>query len=102
MDVTPDKQNIDTVFSNKTYYIDFYQRQYKWTEEPVKRLLDDIFYKFNLEYTRFKDNDIEIDKLIEKYSWYYLNTYVTKVKSKLLCKFPFDRQHGPDDLTYGR
>jgi len=24
------------------------------------------------------------------------------VKSKLLCKFPFDRQHGPDDLTYGR
>jgi len=25
-----------------------------------------------------------------------------KVKSKLLCKFPFDRQHGPDDLTYGR
>lgn len=84
MDVTPDKQNIDTVFSNKTYYIDFYQRQYKWTEEPVKRLLDDIFYKFNLEYTRFKDNDIEIDKLIEKYSWYYLNTYVTNsVEGKL-------------------
>ncbi|EGL81436.1 hypothetical protein CathTA2_0035 [Caldalkalibacillus thermarum TA2.A1] len=26
----------------------------------------------------------------------------SKVKSKLLCKFPFDRQHGPDDLTYGR
>lgn len=26
----------------------------------------------------------------------------TVVKSKLLCKFPFDRQHGPDDLTYGR
>jgi len=25
-----------------------------------------------------------------------------RVKSKLLCKFPFDRQHGPDDLTYGR
>jgi hypothetical protein len=27
---------------------------------------------------------------------------IWEVKSKLLCKFPFDRQHGPDDLTYGR
>jgi uncharacterized protein with ParB-like and HNH nuclease domain len=77
MDVTPDKQNIDKVFSSTTYYIDFYQRQYKWTEEPVRRLLDDIFYKFNTEYQRYKDSDIELDKLVERYSWYYLNTYVT-------------------------
>lgn len=84
MDVTPDKQNISEVFSNKTYYIDFYQRQYKWTDEPVRILLDDIFFKFNLEYERLKNNDIDIDKLIEKFSWYYLNTYVTnKVDGKL-------------------
>ncbi len=79
MDVTPDKQNLDMVFSNTTYYIDFYQRQYKWTDIPVKRLLDDIFYKFNVEYNRLKENDIELEKLVEKYSWYYLNTYVTNV-----------------------
>ncbi len=42
MDVTPDKQNIDKV-SNTNYHIVFYQRQYKWNEEPVKRLLEDIF-----------------------------------------------------------
>jgi len=77
MDVTPDKQNIDKVFSNTTYYIDFYQRQYKWNEEPVKRLLDDIFFKFKIEFEKYKDNDIELEKLVEKYSWYYLNTYVT-------------------------
>ncbi|WP_068672175.1 DUF262 domain-containing protein [Oceanobacillus sp. Castelsardo] len=77
MDVTPDKQNIDKVFSNTTYYIDFYQRQYKWNEEPVKRLLDDIFYKFDIEYEKLKDNDLDIERLIEKFSWYYLNTYVT-------------------------
>ncbi|WNS41568.1 DUF262 domain-containing protein [Paenibacillus sp. MMS20-IR301] len=77
MDVTPDKQNIDKVFSSTTYFIDFYQRQYKWTDEPVRRLLDDIFYKFNVEYQRYKDSDIELDKLVERYSWYYLNTYVT-------------------------
>lgn len=79
MDVTPNKQNIDRVFSNTTYYIDFYQRQYKWNEEPVKRLLDDIFYKFNREYFEFKDSDIPLDKVIEKYAWYYLSTYVTNL-----------------------
>ena len=79
MDVTPDKQNLDMVFANTTYYIDFYQRQYKWTVEPVNRLLDDIFYKFNIEFNRYKESDIELDKLVEKYSWYYLNTYVTNV-----------------------
>ena len=47
MDISPDKQNIDKVFSNTQYHIDFYQREYKWTQEPVKRLLDDICYKFN-------------------------------------------------------
>lgn len=79
MDVSPDKQNLDQVFANTTYYIDFYQRQYKWDDVPVKRLLDDIFYKFGLEYPRYRDSDIDFEKLAEKYSWYYLNTYVTNV-----------------------
>lgn len=77
MDVQPDKQNIDKLFSNTTYYIDFYQRQYKWTDEPVKRLLDDVFYKFNEEYKKYKDLSLQLDQVISKYSWYYLNTYVT-------------------------
>lgn len=79
MDISPDKQNIDRVFSNTRYYIDFYQRQYKWNEVPVKRLIDDIFYKFNQEYRTYKDSDIPLDQLISKYSWYYLNTYVTNL-----------------------
>jgi uncharacterized protein with ParB-like and HNH nuclease domain len=77
MDVQPGTQNIDKLFSNTTYYIDFYQRQYKWTDEPVKRLLDDVFYKFNEEYKKFKDLSLPLDQVISKYSWYYLNTYVT-------------------------
>lgn len=84
MDVQPDKQNIDKVFANTTYYIDFYQRQYKWNDVPVKRLLDDIFFRFNKEYERHKDSDIELDKLIDDYGWYYLNSYVTnKSEGKL-------------------
>lgn len=79
MDIAPDKQNIDRVFSNTTYYIDFYQRQYKWNDAPVKRLLEDVFYKFNEEYTKYKDSDIPLNQLVSKYSWYYLNTYVTNI-----------------------
>lgn len=97
MDISPDKQNIDSVFSNTTYYIDFYQRQYKWNEEPVKRLLDDVFYRFNKEYKKHKDSDIPIDKNIDKYSWYYLNTYVTNlVEGKL---FVVDGQQRLTTLT---
>ncbi len=84
MDVQPDRQNIDKLFSNTTYYIDFYQRQYKWTDEPVKRLLDDVFYKFNEENAKHKNSSLPLDQVIGKYGWYYLNTYVTnKVDGKL-------------------
>ena len=77
MDVQPQNQNIDKLFSNTTFYIDFYQRQYKWNDEPVKRLLDDIFYKFNEEYKKFRELSLPLDQTASKYSWYYLNTYVT-------------------------
>lgn len=78
MDISPDKQNIDRVFSNTSYYIDFYQRDYRWTDEPVLRLLDDIFFKFKEQYARSSDLDPG-KEAITAYPWYYLNTYVTNV-----------------------
>ena len=77
VDIAPDKQNIDSVFANTVYHIDFYQRDYKWTKEPVERLLDDIFYKFNQEYLRLNGLDPSKETVMAKYPWYYLNTYVT-------------------------
>lgn len=77
MEIAPDKQNIDRVFSNTTYYIDFYQREYKWTDEPVTRLLDDIFYAFEEAYKRNSKLDPSPEIIGAKYPWYYLNTYVT-------------------------
>jgi uncharacterized protein with ParB-like and HNH nuclease domain len=81
MDISPDKQNIDTLFASTTYYIDFYQRDYKWNKEPVERLLDDIFFKFNLEYSAKEKDDLTPSKeaVTAYYPWYYLNTYVTNV-----------------------
>ena len=79
MDIVPGKQNIDNVFSNIAYYIDFYQRDYRWTAEPVLRLLDDIFYKFREQYVRSVDLDPGKEVVSSKYPWYYLNTYVTNI-----------------------
>lgn len=79
MDIAPDKQNIDRVFSNTAYYIDFYQRDYRWTDEPVLRLLDDIFFKFKEQYARSSDLDPAKETITAHYPWYYLNTYVTNV-----------------------
>lgn len=81
MDISPDKQNIDRVFSNTAYYIDFYQRDYRWTDEPVLRLLDDVFFKFSEQYARTVDRDPSQETITAYYPWYYLNTYVTNVVS---------------------
>lgn len=57
MDISPDKQNIDSVFSNAIYHIDFYRRDYKWAAMPVQRLLDDIYYPFGERYQKYADLD---------------------------------------------
>lgn len=97
MDISPDKQNIDRVFANIIYHIDFYQREYRWNDEPVLRLLEDVFYKFNENYEKYADLPPSQQVIDEKYPWYYLNTYVTnKVGGKT---FVVDGQQRLTTLT---
>ena len=91
MDISPDKQNVDRLFSNTTYYIDFYQRDYRWTKTPVARLLDDIFYKFREQYAESKALDPGKEVIAANYPWYYLNTYVTNTVDCLLYTSPSPR-----------
>ena len=77
MEIQPDKQNIDQTFSTTVYHIDFYQREYKWSQEPVQRLLDDVFYQFDETYAKHSDLEATKDNINARYPWYYLNTYVT-------------------------
>ncbi|WP_238899605.1 DUF262 domain-containing protein [Clostridium sp. YIM B02500] len=79
MAINPIPINIESIFGSRKYYIDFYQREYKWNDEqqsykPIKSLLDDIFYRFELNYK--KDSDIS-EEVISKYDWYYLNSFMT-------------------------
>lgn len=72
-------KSIASVFKRIDYKIDFYQREYKWNDKelhykPVQSLLEDIFYRFNLDYK--KDLDPTPENL-NNYEWYYLNTYIT-------------------------
>lgn len=77
MEVNPEKQNIDKLFSTTNYYIDFYQREYKWKTDEVKRLIEDIFYHFEQSYPIHTDLTPSADNIERYYSWYYLNTYIT-------------------------
>src|ERR1035441_4875610 len=47
--ITPQDQTLRTVFNaQRSYFIDIYQREYKWTEENVRMLLNDIEVRFSL------------------------------------------------------
>lgn len=74
--IEPEKQSVKVCLSRKSYYIDFYQREYVWSKETAQTLLNDIFYIFELSYNQHKDSEIS-KNIMEKYSWHYLNVYIT-------------------------
>jgi len=77
MEVNPEKQTINTLFSTTNYHIDFYQREYKWKTDEVLRLIEDIFYHFEQSYTKHENLEPSEANIVGSYSWYYLNTYIT-------------------------
>jgi uncharacterized protein with ParB-like and HNH nuclease domain len=80
MNIQPNNQTVENCLKQRTYYIDFYQREYVWGKDTVTILLDDIFYSFDLAYQEHKGKDIT-PEVIAKYNWYYLNIYITNAIS---------------------
>lgn len=76
--ITPNDQFLRTVFSNsKAYYIDIYQREYKWTPENVETLLRDIEARFATG-KRSGSDPREIQAAVqEHFEPYFMNTYLT-------------------------
>lgn len=76
--ITPHDQTLRSVFNTqRSYSIDIYQREYKWTEENVKTLLNDIEVRF-LQHDRRKTNPKEIlADVLERFEPYFLNTLLT-------------------------
>lgn len=76
--ITPQDQTLRTVFNaQRSYFIDIYQREYKWKEAEVGTLLNDIEIRFN-QYQRTKTSPKEIQEdVLERFEPYFLNTYLT-------------------------
>ncbi|MHA7294400.1 DUF262 domain-containing protein [Arthrobacter sp. HLT1-21] len=77
LEIQPEKENLDRTFSQTVFNIDFYQRSYKWGSEPVRRLLDDVFFQFDEAWSKNSSLEPTVENVMDKYPWYYLNTYVT-------------------------
>lgn len=74
--ITPKDQSVKLCLKDRRYYIDFYQREYVWSDKTVLRLLDDIFFPFDLSYEEHKNQDLN-EAVLDKYNWYYLNIFIT-------------------------
>ncbi len=76
--ITPNAHTINKVFSEKDrYFIDIYQRDYKWQQNQVETLLRDIELRFNLsKRTVTEPKSIKRD-VLENFKPYFLNTYLT-------------------------
>ena len=83
--ITPNDQFLRAVFSStKAYYIDIYQREYKWTIENVKTLLNDIEVRFG-QHSRTKTVPKDIQsEVLEYFEPYFLNTYLTHSTSSTI------------------
>lgn len=76
--ITPNDKFLRTVLQNpKSYHIDIYQREYKWTKQQVETLLTDIEVRFN----QSKRNETEAEKIqkevVNSFEPYFLNTFLT-------------------------
>lgn len=74
--IEPYRQTVQVCLKDKTYCIDFYQREYVWSKKTVEILLDDIFEVFEQSYYPHKDSELT-QQLMESFSWYYLNVFIT-------------------------
>ena len=76
--ITPHDQTLRTVFNaQRSYFIDIYQREYKWTDENVRTLLNDIEVRFSQpDRPKIGPKEIQED-VLERFEPYFLNTYLT-------------------------
>ena len=76
--ITPDDKTIDKVFStSSSYYIDIYQREYKWTHKQVQTLLNDIQVRFDIGLMKETEPTRIREDVLENFEPYFVNTFLT-------------------------
>ena len=81
--ITPLDQTLRAVFNaQRSYFIDIYQREYKWSPQNVSTLLNDIEVRF-LQHKLPKHAPKEIQEdVLGRFEPYFLNTYLTSTTSQ--------------------
>lgn len=76
--ITPFDQTLREVFNaQRSYFIDIYQREYKWAKHQVVTLLNDIEVRFD-QRDRRKTQPKEIQQdVLERFEPYFMDTYLT-------------------------
>ena len=76
--ITPFDQTLRKLFNaQRSYFIDIYQREYKWAKQQVTTLLNDIELRFNQHDRRkIQPKDIQTD-VMERFEPYFMDTYLT-------------------------
>ena len=76
--ITPNDKTIDTVFNtSNSYYIDIYQREYKWQEKQVRTLLNDIQVRFDVGVVRESEPKRIAEDVLRNFEPYFVNTFLT-------------------------
>jgi uncharacterized protein with ParB-like and HNH nuclease domain len=63
--------NINNLLKNQKFFIDYFQREYRWQEKHIKQLIEDLLDSFLKSY---REGDARHD--VEKYKTYYLGPVV--------------------------
>ena len=87
-----ESKSVRQLLDTQKYYIDFYQREYKWTTDNVIELLSDLENKFLLNWSE----EHEIYE-VQNYSHYFLGSII--VSDKINKKFIVDGQQRLTTIT---
>ena len=87
-----ESKSVNQLLNTEKYYIDYYQREYKWSTENIVELLSDLENKFMLNWRDGHDwNDVQ------NYSHYFLGSIIVNVDNG--NKFIVDGQQRLTTIT---
>lgn len=69
--IDADAVSLNTLLSKQKFFIDYFQREYRWQEKHIKTLVDDLCEAFMIAYS-----DGDAPSKVENYPTYYLGPIV--------------------------
>jgi uncharacterized protein with ParB-like and HNH nuclease domain len=85
---------INDLLKNQKFYIDYFQREYRWKRKQIEALIDDLTSTFLKSY---KDGDKRSE--VASYPSYYLGPVVFSYNAELSKKSIIDGQQRITSLT---